>query len=135
MCVQIYPQGTPATDYFSVLSSMPTHQSWSISNFDIGRLLGRGSFGSVYLAREKKSGYIVALKVLWKSVIKRKKLEENVRREIDIQYHLRHPNVARLYTVMHDAECIFLVVEYCPGGDLLGLLEKEGRLEEDVVAG
>lgn len=38
-------------------------QSWTLDDFDIGRPLGRGKFGNVYLAREKKSQYIVALKV------------------------------------------------------------------------
>lgn len=36
---------------------------WMLSDFDIGKPLGRGKFGNVYLAREKKSKYIVALKV------------------------------------------------------------------------
>ena len=39
------------------------HKSWVLSDFDIGRPLGKGKFGNVYLAREKKSKYIVALKV------------------------------------------------------------------------
>lgn len=36
---------------------------WQLTDFDIGKPLGRGKFGNVYLAREKKSKYIVALKV------------------------------------------------------------------------
>ena len=40
---------------------------WKLEDFDIGRPLGKGKFGNVYLAREKKSKYIVALKVLFKS--------------------------------------------------------------------
>ena len=41
-------------------------KDWSLSNFDIGRPLGRGKFGHVYLAREKESHFIVALKILSK---------------------------------------------------------------------
>ena len=41
----------------------PSHRKWKLSDFDIGKPLGRGKFGNVYLAREKKSCYIVALKV------------------------------------------------------------------------
>lgn len=36
---------------------------WTIDDFDIGKPLGKGKFGNVYLAREKQSKYIVALKV------------------------------------------------------------------------
>ena len=39
---------------------------WSLKRFDIGRPLGKGKFGSVYLAREKSKKYIVALKLLFK---------------------------------------------------------------------
>lgn len=41
-------------------------KAWSIDNFEIGKPMGRGKFGHVYLAREKKSKFIVALKVLFK---------------------------------------------------------------------
>jgi len=43
-----------------------TADNWSLARFDIGRPLGKGKFGSVYLAREKKHKYIVALKILFK---------------------------------------------------------------------
>jgi serine/threonine protein kinase len=38
-------------------------KEWSLDNFDIGKPLGKGKFGNVYLAREKKSKFILALKV------------------------------------------------------------------------
>lgn len=40
--------------------------AWSIDDFEIGVPLGRGKFGHVYLAREKRSKFIVAMKVLFK---------------------------------------------------------------------
>jgi hypothetical protein len=44
-------------------SSTNRERRWQLADFDIGRPLGQGKFGSVYLARERKSKYIVALKV------------------------------------------------------------------------
>lgn len=44
-------------------SSQPGKLRWSLDDFDIGKPLGKGKFGNVYLAREKKSKFIVALKV------------------------------------------------------------------------
>ena len=41
-------------------------REWSLDRFEIGRPLGKGKFGHVYLAREKESKFIVALKVLSK---------------------------------------------------------------------
>lgn len=62
---------------------------WTLRDFDIGRPLGKGKFGNVYLAREKKSKYIVALKILFKSQLIKAQVEHQLRREIEIQSHLR----------------------------------------------
>jgi serine/threonine protein kinase len=58
---------------------------WTLQDFDIGRPLGKGKFGNVYLAREKRSKYIVALKVLFKSQLQKGGVEHQLRREIEIQ--------------------------------------------------
>ena len=70
---------------------------WSLKDFEIGRSLGRGKFGSVYLAREKKSKFIVALKVLFKSQLVKGGVEHQLTREIEIQSHLRF--VAHFFSV------------------------------------
>ncbi len=44
-------------------------KAWSIENFEIGIPMGRGKFGHVYLAREQRSKFIVALKILFKKQI------------------------------------------------------------------
>ena len=62
---------------------------WSLKDFDVGRALGKGKFGRVYLAREKRSGYVVALKILFKSELSEARVEKQLRREIEIQSHLR----------------------------------------------
>ena len=64
-------------------------KKWSLEDFDVGRALGKGKFGRVYLAREKSSGYVVALKILFKSELAQSKVEKQLRREIEIQSHLR----------------------------------------------
>jgi serine/threonine protein kinase len=87
---------------------------WCIDNFEVGRALGKGKFGQVYLAREKKSRFVVALKVqtdfllskhdglngnsrrnlvfsqvMFKDELKKNGVEHQLRREIEIQTHLR----------------------------------------------
>ena len=68
---------------------------WTLEDFEIGRPLGKGKFGNVYLAREKRSKFIVALKVLFKSQLQKAQVEHQLRREIEIQSHLRHQHVLR----------------------------------------
>lgn len=105
---------------------------WSLSNFDIGRPLGRGKFGNVYLAREKESKFVVALKVLFKQQIHESNVEHQVRREIEIQSHLRHPHILRLYGYFHDEARIYLILEYAPKGTLFKELQAQPlkRFEE-----
>ena len=64
-------------------------ESWCLDDFEIGAPLGRGKFGSVFMAREKKTKYVVALKVLHKRQITQTKVKHQLRREIEIQYGLR----------------------------------------------
>lgn len=61
----------------------------TIDDFDIGRPLGKGKFGNVYLARVKELQAIVALKVLFKSQMEKEGVEHQLRREIEIQSHLK----------------------------------------------
>uniref|UniRef100_A0A1I8PA04 Aurora kinase n=1 Tax=Stomoxys calcitrans TaxID=35570 RepID=A0A1I8PA04_STOCA len=105
---------------------------WSLANFDIGRPLGRGKFGNVYLAREKESKFVVALKVLFKQQIHESNVEHQVRREIEIQSHLRHPHILRLYGYFHDEARIYLILEYAPKGTLFKELQSQPlkRFEE-----
>lgn len=96
-------------------------KTWSLVNFDIGRPLGRGKFGNVYLAREKETKFVIALKVLFKKQIADQGIEHQVRREIEIQSHLRHPNILRMYGFFHDEARIYLILEYAPGKKSLSL--------------
>jgi aurora kinase, other len=98
--------------------------------FEIGKPLGRGKFGRVYLARERTSGFVCALKVLHKKELQEGRVEKQVRREIEIQSNLRHPNILRLYGHFHDTKRIFIILEYAGRGELYKHLRKEGKFPE-----
>ncbi|KAF5192718.1 kinase domain [Thalictrum thalictroides] len=107
---------------------------WCLEDFEIGKPLGKGKFGRVYLAREKKSKYIVALKVIFKEQLEKYRLQHQLRREMEIQNSLEHPNVLRLFGWFHDADRIFLILEYAHRGELYKLLKKFGHLPEKQAA-
>jgi serine/threonine protein kinase len=65
-----------------------------LRDFEIGRPLGRGKFGDVYLARERVSQFIVAIKVIKKSQLLKAGVEHQLRREIEIQSNLRYLYIA-----------------------------------------
>ena len=63
---------------------------WSLARFEIGRPLGKGQYGNVYLAREINSKFIVALKILFLSQLMKGGMEHQLRREIEIQTRLKY---------------------------------------------
>ncbi|KAL2164049.1 hypothetical protein VTH06DRAFT_3263 [Thermothelomyces fergusii] len=106
-------------------------KQFHLGMFEIGRPLGKGKFGRVYLARERTTGFICALKVLYKSELQQGSgVEKQVRREIEIQSNLRHPNILKLYGHFHDSKRIFLILEYAGKGELYKHLRREQRFPE-----
>lgn len=107
---------------------------WSINDFEIGKPLGRGKFGRVYLAREKGTKYLVALKCLNKRQLMKSHMEHQVRREIEIQTHLNHPNILKLYTYFWDDTRIYFVLEFAPHGDVFSALRGVRKFTEPKAA-
>lgn len=76
--------------------------SWKLAAFELGRPLGRGKFGRVYMVRTlREPRFILALKCLHKAEIIESKVEKQVRREIEIQSNLRWVCGLRRYTTCH----------------------------------
>ncbi|VDK55148.1 unnamed protein product [Anisakis simplex] len=112
----------------------PPRRTFTLKDFDIGKPLGKGKFGSVYLARVKGVNFIVALKILFKSQLMKANVEHQLRREIEIQGHLRHPHILRLYNYFDDEKRIYLILEYAERGELYKELQKYQRFEEERAA-
>lgn len=131
------PKSSQPTSYSYPMGGGPMNvfppRSWMLDDFDIGKPLGKGKYGSVYLAREKRSKYIVGLKVLFKKQLVKSNVEHQLRREIEIQSHLRHPNILRLFGYFHDEHRIFLILEYAPKGELYKQL-RHGPFDESTAA-
>lgn len=114
----------------AALYEQPAPKKLHLGMFEIGKPLGKGKFGRVYLAKERSSGFVCALKVLHKSELQQGGVQKQVRREIEIQSNLRHPNVLRLYGHFHDSKRIFLILEFAGRGELYKHLRKEHRFPE-----
>ncbi|CAO1616145.1 unnamed protein product [Sympodiomycopsis kandeliae] len=103
----------------------PTRQ-WRLREFELGRALGKGKFGRVYMARLKppQAQYIIALKCMYKKELTDGKLELQVRREVEIQMNLRHPHILRLFGYFHDTGRIFLMLELAAQGEMYKYMNK-----------
>ncbi|ORZ01699.1 kinase-like domain-containing protein [Syncephalastrum racemosum] len=114
--------------------SLVTQREWTADDFDVGRHLGTGRFGTAYLAREKQSQVTVAIKVVKKQEILEANIVAFLKREIEIHAHLRHPNILRLYGYFHDDEHVYMVLEYAAKGDLYTHIHERGPLSESLAA-
>lgn len=76
----------------------------------------------------------MALKVIFKKQIEKYRIHHQLKREMDIQSSLCHPNILRLFGWFHDDERVFLILEYAHGGELYGELRKKGHLSEKQTA-
>lgn len=101
----------------------------SLADFEIGKVLGKGKLGKVYCAKHKKSGFICAIKVMAKKDLVSLKLQENLRREIEIQKGLVHPYISRLYGFFFDTKNVYLILEYAVHGELYQLLKTYRRFD------
>jgi hypothetical protein len=73
------------------------NEQFKMSHFEIGKPLGRGKFGDVYLARHRKTGFVCAIKAIKKKQLLKAGVEHQLRREIEIQSHLRQRNILRMF--------------------------------------
>jgi len=102
--------------------------------YDIKQKLGKGKFGLVKLGINKETKDKVAVKVMNKNNMDSSDLEL-VRTEIEILKICQHPYIIKLYDIFENVDYIYIIMEYCPGGDLFSYLQKRNFiLEEEKVA-
>ncbi|MQM02290.1 hypothetical protein Taro_035056 [Colocasia esculenta] len=103
-----------------------------LQRYELGRLLGQGTFAKVYHARNLKTSQSVAIKVIDKEKVLKVGLMDQIKREISVMRLVRHPNIVQLYEVMATKGKIYFVMEYVKGGELFSKVAK-GRLKEDAA--
>jgi len=103
-------------------SAYPHSASSLASDFELLRVIGRGRFGEVSLARHTRTGFLFALKRT--SFGKRGQPDANkVKVEASALSRLSHPNVIRYYSTFTEGGDVSIAMEFADGGDLAQLLE------------
>ena len=103
-----------------------------MQRYEMGKLLGKGSFAKVYHARCLKTSHSVAIKVIDKDKILKCGLMDQISREISVMKLVKHPNIVQLYEVMATKTKIYFLLEYVKGGELFKKIQR-GRLKEDAA--
>lgn len=103
----------------------------SKDEFSMLKVIGTGSYGKVLLVKKKDSGKLYAMKVLKKKFIKESKQVKGTWAERKILEKITHPFVVKLRFAFQTPKKLFLVLDYCPGGELFFYIQQIGRFKEE----
>lgn len=103
------------------------------NDFDIVKVIGRGSFGEVAFVRMKNTQNLYAMKILNKWDILKRAQTACYREERDVLVNGDPQWITKLHYAFQDNENLYLVMDYYCGGDLLTLLSKHDYFTEDVA--
>jgi serine/threonine protein kinase len=96
----------------------------AMNNYHIYSEIGRGKGSVVYKGREKKTINYVAIKSV------EKQYKNKVLNEVAVLYSLNHPNILKFLNWYETSKHIWLIVEFCPGGDLLAMIRLDQAMPE-----
>ncbi|KAK4150749.1 kinase-like domain-containing protein [Chaetomidium leptoderma] len=117
-------------------STVPSRRKMTADDFEPLRCLGKGTYGTVLLVKQRTTGRLYAQKQFKKaSLIVHKKLVEQTKTERQILESVnRHPFVVKLYYAFQDQEKLYLILEYGQGGELFTHLSTERMFSEETAA-
>ncbi|RQM27705.1 hypothetical protein B5M09_008031 [Aphanomyces astaci] len=95
-----------------------------VGDYVVTARIGSGSFAIVYKGYHKVTNVPVAVKAINKTKLN-PKLLENLESEISIMRQINHPNIVKLYDIKKTDKHIYLMLEYCDGGDLQHFIKKQ----------
>ena len=97
----------------------------------LGRELGSGGYGNVFYAEHKKTETPRAIKVIEKKNIQQ---HESLINEFRLLKEMDHPSIIKLYEIYESENYLYMVVEYCEGGELFDFITTRGYLMEREAA-
>ena len=102
----------------------------TIGDFRIGAKLGQGTFSIVCQGTHIPTGEKVAIKIMSKDQIKEKSDKIRIEKEINIQKKLHHQNIVQQYAIIETDSTIYIISEYCSGGELFDYIVSKRKLYE-----
>ena len=93
------------------------------NNIELLYTIGKGSYGNVYLGKNKDDDKCYAIKVISKSQLQSKIVYQYFNNEIYILKHINHPNIVKYISLVEKKKDYWLIIEYCNGGSLVKALK------------
>ena len=127
----------------SLIEAVPPNMPVGPNSFQIarGQLIGKGSYGRVYLGMNLTTGDLLAVKqvevnhkIAGQDKDKMKEMVAALDQEIDTMQHLEHPNIVQYLGCERKEYSISIFLEYIPGGSIGSCLRKHGKFDESLVS-
>ena len=109
-----------------------TNNKLTIEDFTIIKVVGKGSYGKVLLVKKNDDENIYAMKVLKKKNMIIKNQVEHIKTERKILELISHPFIIKLKYAFQTPEKLYLVMDYCPGGELFFHIQRVERFNEEA---
>ncbi|KAL5555680.1 hypothetical protein UlMin_037916 [Ulmus minor] len=112
--------------------SLDSSKPMRVRDYILRSKLGEGSFSTVWKAEHGFNGDQVALKQVYLSRLNRHS-RNCLDCELSFLSSVNHPNIVRLFNFFQDNDCVFLVLEFCVGGNLASYIHQHGRVQEQIA--
>ena len=112
------PYTNKEEDYKLLEEKILNNTTIGVNSFDILDCLGAGSFGKVFKVRMKSNGVIYAMKVINKRFLMKNNQLRYAITECNVLKQATSPFILTLYYAFQTPENLYLIIDYCPGGDL-----------------
>ncbi|CAD8112640.1 unnamed protein product [Paramecium sonneborni] len=102
-------------------------------DFSVLSQLGKGAFGQVYLVQKKGNTNYYAMKILIKKKLQAAGIVRYIQTERKILTYVTSPFIVKLHYAFQTENKLYMILDYCPGGDLEQLMNERGKLPEKAA--
>ncbi len=116
-----------------ICSTVKGQKKMKVDDFTILKVIGRGSYGKVLLVKKNDSDEILAMKILKKKEMIIRNQVLHIKNERKIMEIIDHPFIIKLKYAFQNRQKLYLLTDFCPGGELFFHIQKIQRFNEEAT--
>lgn len=107
---------------------MSEHRGKKLGKYILIKEIGKGQFGTVYVAQSEEDGKQYAVKCVQKSLIdSNTMLKRLLKTEVGVMNNINHPNIMHLYDFLESGNNYYLIMQFCNNGDLEQYMKNKNK--------
>lgn len=104
-----------------------------MNGFDICAMIGKGGFSSCYTVFSQQYQQVFVCKVITVLEQKKELMQKSFQNEINTLVNVIHPNIIQVYQTFSTEKHLYLILEYCPNGDLQSYIMHNGQIKDQAL--